>query len=203
MIHKLGAENTQLTGAISRISDSGGVGGGLRNSILIQQLARSLNQHFNEWSPMDHLPEVKWPRSDKFWLGGLCSFYRLLLMGMKRTGRKWRWSEPLAVCWASRPFIHLSPSTLRSLHVSVALGCLCHLITYACFCPFVSVLSFWNSSTQLSSPHWTSRLHSNITSLWSLPNTSGWIHSSFSGSSKTFVPASVLVLRNQCMFCCL
>ena len=110
MIHRLGAENAQLTRAISRISDSGGVGGGLRNSILIQWLARSLNQHFNEWSPVDHLPEVKWPRSDKFWLGGLCSLYHLLLMEMKRTGRKWRWSELLAVCWASHPFIHLSTS---------------------------------------------------------------------------------------------
>lgn len=117
--------------------------------------------------------------------------------------------EEVKVVWATCCLLGLaslhSPCSRypRSLHVSVALGCLCHLIRYACFCPFVPVLSFWNSSTQLSSPHWTSRLHSNIISLWSLPNTSGWIHSSFSGPNRTFVPASVLVLRNQCMFYCL
>lgn len=58
---------------------------------------------------MDHLPEVKWPRSDKFWLGGLHSLHHLLLMEIKRTGRKRRWSELIAVCWASHSFTHLSP----------------------------------------------------------------------------------------------
>lgn len=48
------------------------------------------------------------------------------------------------------------PLPLRSLHASIALGCLWHLTMYACFCPFVPVLSVWNSCTQLSSPHWTS-----------------------------------------------
>lgn len=138
--------------------------------------------------------EVKWPRSDKF------TRRPVFFLPSSADGNE-KDRKEVKVVWATCCLLGLTApsftfsSTLRSLHVSVALGCLCHLITYACFCPFVSVLSFWNSSTQLSSsPHWTSRLHSNITSLWSSPNTSGWIHSSFSGSSKTFVPASVLVL---------
>lgn len=201
MIHKLGAENAQLTGAISWISDSGGVGGGLRN--LIQWLARSLNQHFNEWSPMDDLPEVKWPRSDKFWLGGLCSLYHLLLMEMKRTGRKWRWSELFAVCRASHPFIHLSPSAPPFTPCFNSTGLLMapdHVCLFLSFCTCSFCLEFMYSAF-FSSLNF--RLHSNITSLWSLPDTPGWIPSSSSGPNRTFVPASVLVLENHCMFYCL
>lgn len=89
--------------------DSGGVGGGLGTCILMQWLGRSLNQHFNEWTPTDHLPKVEWPRSDKIWPGRLCSLYHLMLLEIKREGKNQRQSQLLVLCWTKDSFIHLSP----------------------------------------------------------------------------------------------